>query len=444
MDVQNACLTKIVQNGELLPFIESKITAEFFTDDKHTQVWELVLEHYKSHGKPPSEEAVHKAYPTYSFEDYPEPLSYYLNQLKQDRKKVILMKSMQDFAQRVNSEEGPHIGDDLELILRQGMAQAAHEISQGRDTDFFLSQDRIIERLRERRLNPNTLKGITTGLNGIDALTSGLQPEQLITMIGTPKAGKSSILLKMALNAHRNGNPVLFITFEMSTEEQEDRLLSLLSGIGLTKILTGGQTSEEEKMLERMLDIRKGMSGFTFTSDVTSAITVSGVQAKIQQYQPALVIVDGVYLMDDESGNDKGTPQALTSITRGFKRLAQTLRIPIVISTQAMLYRSKGGLKMESIGYSSSFAQDSDIVFGVEAHEQFQGVSKFKVIASRSSPKGEVHVRFDWSQGMIEEITAKDYETMLNNQTPPVSSSSKPKPSSLHSYWEEKEDEGAA
>jgi replicative DNA helicase len=443
MDVQNACLTKIVQDGNLLPFIESKITAEFFTDDKHAQVWKLVLEHYKSHGKPPSEEAVHKAYPTYVFEDCPEPISYYLNQLKQDRKKVILIRYAQEFLDRVQEEEGPNIGDDLELILRQGMSQAAHEISQGRDTDFFLSQDRIIERLRERRLNPNTLKGITTGLNGIDALTSGLQPEQLITMIGTPKAGKSSILLKMALNAHRNGNPVLFITFEMSTEEQEDRLLSLLSGIGLTKILTGGHTSAEEKMLERMLDIRKGMSGFTFTSDVTSAITVSGVQAKIQQYQPALVIVDGVYLMDDESGNDKGTPQALTSITRGFKRLAQTLRIPIVISTQAMLYRSKGGLKMESIGYSSSFAQDSDIVFGVEAHEQFQGVSKFKVIASRSSPKGEVHVRFDWSQGMIEEITAKDYETMLNNQTPPVSSSSKPKPSSLHSHWEE-EDEGAA
>lgn len=443
MDIQNACLSKIVQDEDLLPFIESKITSEFFTDEKHSQVWDLIIEHYKSHGKPPSEEVVHKAYPTYSFDSYPEPLSYYLNQLKQDRKKVILMKSMQEFSNRAQSEDGPNIGDDLERILRQGMAQASHEISQGRDTDFFLSQDRILERLKERRLNPNTIKGITTGLSGIDALTSGLQAEQLITMIGTPKAGKSSILLKMALNAHRNGHHVLFITFEMSTEEQEDRLVSLLSGISLTKILTGNQTPQEEASIKKTLNIRKDMAGFTFTSDVTSAITVSGVQAKIQQYQPALVIVDGVYLMDDEAGNDKGTPQALTSITRGFKRLAQTLRIPIVISTQAMLYRSKGGLKMESIGYSSSFAQDSDIVFGVEAHEQFQGVSKFKVIASRSSPKGEVYVRFDWGQGLIEEINSTDYETMLNNQTPPVSSSSKPKPSSLHSHWEE-EDEGAA
>ena len=442
MDTQNACLSKIVLEGELLPFIESKITQEFFPDDRHYQIWEMIIDHYKKYGKPPSEDVVHKAYPTYDFKEYEEPASYYLNQLKQDRKKVILVGNMQEFVQRLNEEEGPEIGDDLELILRQGMSQAAHEISQGRDTDFFLSHERIMERLRERRDNPGYLRGITTGLDGIDRLTGGLQPEQLITMVGTPKAGKSSILLRLAFNAHRNGNSVLFVTFEMGTEEQEDRLISLISGIGLTKILTGTFTPTDEKKIENALKLRKSMSGFTITSDVTSAITVSGVQAKIQQYQPSIVIIDGVYLMDDEAGNDKGTPQALTSITRGFKRLAQTMRIPIIISTQAMLYRSKGGLKMESIGYSSSFAQDSDIVFGVEPHEQFPGVSKFKVIASRSSPKGEAFVRFDWGNGVIEEINQNDYENMMNSHTP-ISSSSAPKPSSLRNQWEE-EDEGAA
>lgn len=433
MDTQNACLSKIVRDGELLPFIEAKITREFFPDDRHGLIWEMVLEHYKRYGKPPSEESVHKAYPTYDFPEYPEPAAYYLNQLRQDRKKVILTNTVQDYAARLGEEDGPDIGDELETILRRGMAQATHEISQGRDTDFFLSQDRIMDRLRERRDNPTYLRGITTGLDGIDRLTGGLQKEQLITIVGTPKAGKSSLLLRLAFNAHRNGNSVLFVTFEMGTEEQEDRLVSLISGVGLTKILTGTFDPIEEKRIDKALRLRKDMAGFTITSDVTSAITVSGVQAKIQQYQPSVVIIDGVYLMDDEAGNDKGTPQALTSLTRGFKRLAQTLQIPIVISTQAMLYRSKGGLKMESIGYSSSFAQDSDIVFGVEAHEQLLGVSRFKVIASRSSPRGEVHVRFDWGQGMIEEMSEVDYERALNNAIAPVSSQKKT--SSLHSQW---------
>ncbi len=440
MDTQNACLSKIVLEGELLPFIESKISDDFFPDDRHAQIWDMVIGHYKKYGKPPSEDVVHKAYPTYEFIDYAEPVDYYLNQLKQDRKKVILTNAMQEYVNRLNEEEGPEIGDDLEGIIRQGLADAAHEISQGRDTDFFLSQNRIMDRLLERRDNPGYLRGITTGLDGIDRLTGGLQPEQLITMVGTPKAGKSSILLKLAFNAHRNGNHVLFVTFEMGTEEQEDRLVSLISGVGLTKILTGTFDPIEESKIKKVLGLRKEMEGFTITSDITSAITVSGVQAKIQQYQPALVIVDGVYLMDDENGNDKGTPQALTSITRGFKRLAQTARIPIVISTQAMLYRSKGGLKMESIGYSSSFAQDSDIVFGVEPHEQIQGMSRFKVLASRSSPKGEAYVNFDWSKGLIQEVDQNTYEQMINTQMPIANSSSAPKPSSLHSQWDDDED----
>jgi replicative DNA helicase len=436
MDVQNACLSKIVLSGEIVPFIESKISKDFFPDPSHCRVWEMVLDHYKKYGKPPSEDAVHAAYPTYGFVPYPEPTSFYLHKLQQDRKKVILTASVQDFVQRLKEDEGLDVGDDLESIMRQGLANAAHEISQGRDTDFFLSYGRVLDRLRERRDNPGFLRGITTGLDGIDRLTGGLQPEQLITMVGTPKAGKSSMLLKLAFNAHRNGNHVLFVTFEMSTEEQEDRLVSLISGVGLTKILTGTFSPDEEKRIGKALRVRSAMGGFTITSDVSSAITVSGVQAKINQYNPALVIVDGVYLMDDESGNDKGTPQALTSLTRGFKRLAQTRRIPIIISTQAMLYRSKGGLKMESIGYSSSFAQDSDIVFGVEPHGQIPDVSTFKVIASRSSPKGDSFVRFDWSRGLIEELDSATYDALVNNHQP-IASSGRPNPSSLHAFWDD-------
>lgn len=426
MDIQHAALSKIILNGDLTPFIESRINRDFFPDAEHARIWDMVLEHYQQYGKPPSPDAVHLAYPRYAFTEYEEPTEFFLNQLRQDRQKVLLTAAMQEFSDRLQEDEGPSIGDELADIIRKGLANAAHEVSQGRDTDFFPSYDRIMEKLRERRQNPGVLRGISTGLAGMDYLTGGFQNEQLICLVGTPKAGKSSMLLKMALNAKQNGVNVLFLTFEMSTEEQEDRLVSLLSGVGLTKILNGTFSSDEEKRIDKALLLRKDNAGLVITSDTTSAVTLSGVQAKIIQYQPALVIVDGVYLMDDEAGNDKGTPQALTSITRGFKRLAQTMRIPVVISTQAMLYRAKKGLKMDSVGYSSSFVQDSDIVFGVEAHESIPGVSKFHVLASRSSPRGEAFVRFDWGQGLIEEMTDEEYERAMNAYQPMVGSKNAP------------------
>jgi replicative DNA helicase len=417
LDTQRACISKIVIDGTILPFIEQKISKDFFTDEHHLQVWDFIFDHYRQYGKTPDTASVHKAYPNYELPDFPEPVEYYLNQLKQDRKKVILTTSVQEYADRLIKDDGSHIGDELETILRKGMAQAAHEISQGRDSDFFLGWDRVMERLRERKANPG-IRGVSTGFPSMDHLTGGLQDEQLVTYIGTPKAGKSSVLLKMALNAHRNGIEVLFVTFEMSTREQEDRLVSLLSGVALTDILNGTFTDAEEKSIEKALSLRKSMSGFTITSDITSAITVSGVQAKVQQYQPGLVVVDGAYLMDDEYGETKGSPQALTNITRGFKRMAQTVQKPVVISTQALLARSRGGLRLDSIGYSSSFAQDSDIIFGVEKDEMIPNVSLFKVLAARSSPVGQTLIRFDWTQGLIEELTSADYEAALNNLAP--------------------------
>lgn len=412
MDVQHACLCKIINDGDILPFIEAKITDVFFPDDKHLKVWQLVTDHFKKFGKAPDEAAVHKAYPTYKVEDYPEPTSYYLNQLRQDRKKVILATNVQKFVSRFTDEdEGPDIGDELEGILRKGLAEAAHEISQGRDTDFFPSYERAVDRLRERKDNPSGLRGIPTGFATLDYLTGGYQPEQLITLIGTPKAGKSSILLRSALHTRLASNSrVLLLTFEMSTEEQEDRLMSLLSGVGLTKILNGTVTNKEFKQVEDALTVRQGLHGFVITSDITSATTLSGVYAKAQQYQPDIIFVDGAYLMDPEGNHDKGSPQHLTELTRGFKRMAQTLRLPIVITTQALLSRSRNGLTADSIGYSSSFAQDSDGVYGVRADERVRNVSKLSVILQRSGPTGSAYVETIWDQGRIEEIDRADYE----------------------------------
>jgi replicative DNA helicase len=443
-DVQHACLTKIVSEGDLVPFIEARITKDFFPDPRHGQVWDMVIEHYQKYGKPPEPTSINKAYPDYKFPVFPEPTAYYLHQLRQDRLKVILVSTVQDVATRLNAdEEGPDIGTELETILRDGLAQAMHEITQGRDSDFYPSHKQIFDRLEAREADPDKLKGISCGMHSIDMLTGGLQPEQLITMIGTPKAGKSSVLLKMAFEAHRNGNRVLFVTFEMSTEEQQDRVVSLLAGVGLTKILRGEFDHLEKERIRKALDIRKRMEGFWISSDITSATTVSGIQAKIKQYQPALVVIDGVYLMDDETGHDKGSPQALTAITRGFKRLAQTNRIPVVISTQAMLYRAKSGLHMGSIGYSSSFAQDSDIIFGVEADEHLMGVSHFKVVAARSSPLGEALLRFDWGKGIIEEIDHAAYQQALVMATPTSSSGKTKGQSALLATWGDEDEEEA-
>jgi hypothetical protein len=114
-------------------------------------------------------------------------------------------------------------------------------------------------------------------------------------------------------------------------------------------------------------------------------------------------------MLDDENGEAKGSPQALTNITRGFKKMAQNLHIPFAISTQALLWKMdrKKGLTTNSIGYSSSFGQDADVLVGVEPTED-DNRNKIKVLDGRNVKRMEIYVEWDWDEGTFVELEPGD------------------------------------
>jgi len=117
-----------------------------------------------------------------------------------------------------------------------------------------------------------------------------------------------------------------------------------------------------------------------------------------------------VYLMLDENTGESNTPQALTGITRSLKRLAQKTNRPVIITTQALNWKSKKGkVTADSIGYSSSFLQDADVVFGLEREdENVDDTRTLKVMASRQSANVEASLMWDWSTGLFREMSSDD------------------------------------
>src|SRR5690606_34294774 len=163
-----------------------------------------------------------------------------------------------------------------------------------------------------------------------------------------------------------------------------------------SKILNGTLTHPESVQIEKALAMRSGLSGFTITSDISSTTTVSGVQAKIRQYDPAVAFVDGVYLMDDERGQEKGSSFALTNITRARTRRARVTRRCVGAGTQAPASTSRGGLSTASIGYASSFAQASAVILGLARAPGFGRLATLSVLDSRSGPRAKVFMDFNW------------------------------------------------
>jgi hypothetical protein len=163
--------------------------------------------------------------------------------------------------------------------------------------------------------------------------------------------------------------------------------------------------TEEDRLLDLYSEM-KNQKPFHLV-DAVNGLTIDSLVAKVEQLKPDILFVDGVYLMLDQVTGEANTPQALTNITRGLKRVAQKFDIPVVISTQTLLWKMKGGkVSADSIGYSSSFFQDSDVILGLEPVEEDDTVRLLKVVQARNCPPSETSITWRWDVGCFHDETA--------------------------------------
>lgn len=409
MDIEWATLSKTIDTGGFDVLAEARIGASFFLDSDNAEVFKWMRDHWENHGNTPGKEAFHHQFPTYALIDTPEPLAYYLGELR-DQRSYALVTSMLD-----SIKDPMKRGDSVVAIkiLNSSLENLHIEIADLHDEDLTKTTENRLAYYEELSRS-TSIKGLPTGFPTMDLATQGLQPEQLVTLMGLQKSYKSMLLMCMNIACHAAGHRTLFASFEMSTAEQATRHDWLRAGVSLTRLQNGSLNPKERTKLRRMMHGLEDQPPLMFVHDPAATTTVSAIAAKISQYRPEVVFIDGTYLMDSEVPNvDPNSPQALTAITRSLKRLAQRQKIPIVQTTQALGWKTRSHLTLDSIGYSSSFAQDSDVIFGVEEIKEDGKASDrecmLRIIAARNCPRKDVRLRLDWENGQIIETDEVHY-----------------------------------
>jgi replicative DNA helicase len=405
LSIERDLISKILHDKDLSVVSEAGVTANFFLSGEHREVFKFLLEHHRDYNSVPSMEAFERNYPTYKVTSASDPMQYYVDEISADYENYLLEDGL------VRATDLFDAGDfeGSKRTLAQCLSQVHREVSKIKAVDLTETGPERIAKYREYAKRDGALKGISTGFHMLDLATGGMQPGQLFVFVGPPKAGKSTMLLLSAMFAHMGFFRPLFIGFEMSNEEQEERHDAIRAGVSHKKLRDGTLSAEEYRELEKMTRRMESNPPMIFTADATSTSTLSGISALVEKYKPDVVYVDGVYMLDDENGEAKGSPQALTNITRGFKKMAQNLHIPFAISTQALLWKMdrKKGLTTNSIGYSSSFGQDADVLVGVEPTED-DNRNKIKVLDGRNVKRMEIYVEWDWDEGTFVELEPGD------------------------------------
>lgn len=393
-DNEHRLVSKVIRDRDLIPVLQRGVTAEWFLDDDNKRVWIFVRKHYSEYNEVPTATTVKDHYPNFQILDVQDSIDYLLDTMVDFRRRLLTRQGTEDVIELLQSNDHDAALLAMERTLARVNEQGVlgtHEIDLTKNTE---------ERYKDyKSIQNQDFLGIPTGFQKIDEATAGLQAGQLITIIAPPKTGKSQIALKMAINVHALGKVPMFQSFEMNNNEQQQRHDAMRANISHSRLRRGKLLPAEESRYIDMLNSMESLQPFHLV-DAINGLTVSALSAKIDQTKPDIVFVDGVYLMLDEITGEMNTPQAITNITRALKRLAQKIDKPVIITTQTLLWKMRAGkVTADSIGYSSSFFQDSDVILGLEPIEEDEEIRLLKIVASRNCPPSETPLTWRWETG---------------------------------------------
>lgn len=393
-DNEHRLVSKVIKDRDIIPVLQRGVTDVWFLDDDNKRVWSFLRKHYTEYSEVPTVTTVKDHYPNYQVLDVEDSIDYLLDTMVDFRRRMLTRQGLENAVEQLQNNDH----NSALLAMEQTVAKVneqgvlgTHEIDLTKNTE---------ERYKDYvAIQNQTFLGIPTGFKDIDEATAGLQGGQLVTIIAPPKTGKSQVALQVAINVHSLGKVPMFQSFEMNNHEQQQRHDAMRAHIDHGRLRRGKLTVKENDRYIDMLNTMEKEHPFHLV-DAVNGITVSALAAKIEHLKPDIVFVDGVYLMMDELTGEMNTPQAITNITRALKRLAQRIDKPIVITTQTLLWKMRAGkVTADSIGYSSSFFQDSDVILGLEPVEEDESIRLLKVVASRNCPPKETSLTWRWETG---------------------------------------------
>ena len=393
-DNEHRLVSKVIRDRDLIPALERGVQDDWFLDDDNKKVWQFIRKHYSEYSEVPTGTTVKDHYPNYKIFDVQDSIEYLLDTMVDFRRRLLTRQGLENAVEQLQDQDHNAALLAMEQTIAKVNEQGVfgtHEVDLSKNTE---------QRYKDyEALQNQTFLGIPTGFEKIDEATAGLQGGQLITVIAPPKTGKSQIALQMAINVHKLGKTPMFQSFEMNNHEQQQRHDAMRAHISHGRLRRGKLLPQESDRYIDMLNQMETEHSFHLV-DAVNGITVSALSAKIEQCKPDIVFVDGVYLMMDEITGEMNTPQAITNITRALKRLAQRINLPIVITTQTLLWKMRAGkVTADSIGYSSSFFQDSDVILGLEPVEEDEEIRLLKIVQSRNCPPSETAITWRWETG---------------------------------------------
>jgi replicative DNA helicase len=248
------------------------------------------------------------------------------------------------------------------------------EVGQRRVKQFFyplrplLDQelDRI-EKRYEQKGNSNTT-GRRTPFEGLNWMTAGLQPGDLVIVAARPSMGKTALTVQLGQYiAIQEKMPVAIFSLEMSKEQLVTRMICSEARVDANRLRTGSLVGDDWRRVGE--GISRLADAPVFIDD-TPDVSVLEMRAKCRRLKAehqtglGLIIIDYMQLMRSHKRSENRN-QEISDIARGCKALARELSVPVIALSQlsrAVEQRPDKRPMLSDLRESGSIEAEADVV----------------------------------------------------------------------------------
>lgn len=319
---------------------------------------------------------------------------------------------------------------DLHDKVNSELEASLQTVLKGRGASQISSLTGIaIERYNKRKeaARDNKITGIHTGLTDLNKITGGWQNSDLIVIAARPSQGKTALALHFAISPQEK---FLIFSLEMGENQLADRLMVSAADVDAGKYRDGYLSREEEA---RLFSAKSFLDAKGIFIDETPAIRIREIRAKAKKYKRLhninAIIVDYLQLTDPETENRGNREADISAISRGLKKLAKELNIPVIALSQLSRKceeRPDKRPQLSDLRESGAIEQDADMVIFVyrpefygmkdEAGQEIKGVGKLIIGKHRNGRTGEMPFRYNESLTKIYDYD--DRTTPITGYTP--------------------------
>ena len=316
--------------------------------------------------------------------------------------KAVLRKLIKTSEQITND---CYVGADKQENILEDTEKKVFDIVQRRNTGDYVPINKIVQNSIMRVSAASKLKGnvtgIPTGFIDLDYRTSGMQKSDLVLVAARPSMGKTAFVLNMAqYMAFECNKTVAIFSLEMSSEQLVNRLLAMEARIDAQKLRNGSLEDQDwESLLESAGTVAK--SNLIIDDRASSLAEIRSKCRKFKlEHNLDIVIIDYLQLMSSGGGRASDSrQQEISDISRGLKRMARELDVPVVALSQlsrAVEQRPDHRPMLSDLRESGAIEQDADVVMFLYRDEYYNKESELKgtaeviIAKQRNGPIGTV------------------------------------------------------